>query len=81
MFQHSGSAARYLLTYHGARHNIATHPAPAAARDIESDYGHYAEPAWDIRQINRVNQHMVLAMLDCQPKQKADACQLLPDQE
>ena len=78
LFQHSGSAARYLLTYHGARHNIATHPAPATARDIESDYGHYAEPAWDIRQINRVNQHMVLAMLDCQLKQKADACQLLP---
>jgi predicted dienelactone hydrolase len=78
LFQHSGSATRYLLTYHGARHNIAAHPAPAAARDSEGDYGHYAEPAWDIRQINRVNQHMVLAMLDCQLKQKADACQLLP---
>lgn len=78
LFLHSGSATRYLLTYHGARHNVAAHPAPAAARDSEGDYGHYAEPAWDIRQINRVNQHMVLAMLDCQLKQKADACQLLP---
>ncbi len=78
LFQHSGSAARYLLTYHGARHNIAGHPAPAAARGSEGDYGHYAEPAWDIQQINRVNQHMVLAMLNCQLKQNVDACQQLP---
>jgi predicted dienelactone hydrolase len=78
LFQHSGSPARFLLTYHGARHNIAAHPAPMAARDSEGDYGHYAEPAWDIHQINRLNQHFVLAMLDCQLKQKADACKLLP---
>ncbi len=78
LFQHSGSKTRYLLTYHGARHNIAAHPAPAAARGSEGDYGHYAEPTWDMQQINRVNQHMVLAMLDCQLKQKTDACQLLP---
>jgi len=77
LFQHSGSAARFLLTYHGARHNIAAHPAPKAARDTEGDYGHYAEPAWDLQQINRVNQHFVLAMLDCQLKQKADACAAL----
>jgi predicted dienelactone hydrolase len=78
LFQHSGSTARYLLTYHGARHNIAPHPAPAAARGSETDYGHYAEPAWDIQHINRVNQHFVLAMLDCQLKQKTAACRLLP---
>lgn len=78
LFQYSGSPTRYLLTYHGARHNIAGHPAPAEARGNENDFGHYAEPAWDIQQINRINQHFVLAMLDCQLKQKAAACQLLP---
>lgn len=78
LFQQSQRATRYLLTYHGARHNIAAHPAPAVARESEGDYGHYAEPAWDIQQLNRINQHLVLAMLDCQLKQKAEACQLLP---
>jgi predicted dienelactone hydrolase len=77
LFKQTGSSERYLLTYHGARHNIAAHPAPLAARDNEGDFGHYAEPTWDIQRINLVNQHFILAMLNCQLKQLPDACNFL----
>jgi len=86
LYQQSGSQAKYLLTYHNARHNIAPHPAPAVASGNELDIGHYHEPAWSVRTINEVNKHFALAMLDCHLKQQTARCAYLdlpasPDQK
>ena len=48
------------------RHNIAPNPPPpeslAPGLDI-NEYYRYAEPAWDERRINNINQHFVTAFL------------------
>lgn len=64
LFEGAVNADRYLLTYRGARHNTAPNPPPpaAAAAGLE-DYMAYAEPAWDGRRINNINQHFVTAFL------------------
>lgn len=57
---------RYLLTYENARHNVAPNPPP-----VESlrpglpfdEYYRYAEPTWDERRLNNINQHFVTAFL------------------
>jgi len=86
LYQQTGSSAKYLLTYHNARHNVAPHPAPAVASGNELDIGHYHEPAWSVRTINEVNKHFALAMLDCHVKQQKARCAYLelppsPDQK
>lgn len=59
-------ANRYLLTYQNARHNVAPNPAPpealAAGLPID-EYLRYADPIWDSRRINNINQHFVTAFL------------------
>lgn len=77
LYQQSGSKAKYLLTYHNARHNIAPHPAPAVASSSELDAGHYYEPAWSVRTLNEINKHFALAMLDCHVKQQTARCAYL----
>ena len=72
-----GSEEKHLLTYLNARHNIAAHPAPAVAYEHEYDLGHYFEAAWDSRQINIINQHVTLAMMNCHLKLDLTACELL----
>jgi predicted dienelactone hydrolase len=58
------NADRYLLTYENARHNTAPNP-PAPETMLPGmkmdDYYHYAEPAWNERKINNINQHFVSA--------------------
>lgn len=57
---------RYLLTYENARHNVAPNPPPPQSLKPGfpmSDYYHYAEPAWNERRINNINQHFVTAFL------------------
>ncbi len=60
------NADRYMLTYMNARHNVAPNPPPAesmkAGLPIE-EYYRYAEPAWNERRINNINQHFVSAFL------------------
>jgi predicted dienelactone hydrolase len=60
------NADRYLLIYTNARHNVAPN-APAAALMkpgvVLNDYMHYAEPGWNERRINNINQHFVTAFL------------------
>jgi len=68
---------KYMLTYHNARHNVAPHPAPAAASGSEMDLGHYYEPAWSSRTLNEINKHFVLAMFDCHVKGLEEQCQFL----
>lgn len=60
------NADRYLLTYMNARHNVAPNPPPAAALAPGlhlDEYYRYAEPAWDERRINNINQHFITAFL------------------
>ncbi|ADB39501.1 alpha/beta hydrolase family protein [Spirosoma linguale] len=60
------NANRYMLTYVNARHNVAPNPPPAASFQpgVSADeYMHYAEPAWNERRINNINQHFVTAFL------------------
>jgi len=57
---------RYLFTYVNARHNVAPNPPPKESLEagLPFDfYYHYAEPAWDQRRINNINQHFVTAFM------------------
>lgn len=60
------NAERYLLTYENARHNVAPNPPPAEAMQPGlpfDEYYRYAEPSWDERRLNNINQHFVTAFL------------------
>jgi dienelactone hydrolase len=64
---------RYLLTYINARHNVAPNAPPEESLKpgLPFDfYYHYAEPAWDQRRINNINQHFVTAFLGIQLKKE-----------
>ena len=65
IYESSINANRYLLTYENARHNVAPNPPPPELFKLATfaDYYHYAEPAWDERRINNINQHFVTAFL------------------
>lgn len=77
LYENTGSAAKYLLTFHHARHNIAPHPAPKAAMSNELDIGTYHEGSWSVQTINDINKHFSLAMLDCHVKAITDKCSYL----
>jgi alpha/beta superfamily hydrolase len=66
IYEGAVNTERYLLTYVNARHNVAPNPPPAIALgsgQYFDDFMHYAEPAWDLRRINNINQHFVTAFL------------------
>lgn len=81
LFKHTGSKHKYMMVYENARHNIAKHPAPKVAYGNDLDIGHYFEPAWNSETINRVNEHMVLAFLNCHVKKQDSFCDYLPATE
>ena len=57
---------RYMLTYANARHNVASNPAPpeALAPGLHFDeYYRYAEPSWDKRRMNNINNHFLTAFI------------------
>jgi alpha-beta hydrolase superfamily lysophospholipase len=81
LFEQSAAKDSFMLVYENARHNIAPHPAPAVAYAADADLGHYYEPTWNSETLNRVNQHMTLAFLDCYVKQQASSCEYLPKRE
>ncbi len=62
IFEH-GRQARWLLTYHQARHNVAPMPPPSVSREFLREFNHYAEPVWDIERLNDLNRHFILAFL------------------
>ncbi|NMP30784.1 acetylhydrolase [Thalassotalea sp. M1531] len=76
LFEQTGSDSNFLLVYENARHNIAPHPAPRIAYQNDTDLGHYYEPSWSTEKLNRINQHFVLAFLNCNLKQQQ--CEYLP---
>ncbi len=60
------NANRYLLTYANARHNVAPNPPPVESLKPGlhiDEYYRYAEPSWNERKINNINQHFVTAFL------------------
>ncbi|WP_163379443.1 alpha/beta hydrolase family protein [Cyclobacterium sp. SYSU L10401] len=62
IYESAKNAERYMLTYLNARHNVA--PNPPLSPDLnQDDYMHYAEPVWDERRINNINQHFLTAFL------------------
>jgi predicted dienelactone hydrolase len=73
IFTGSVNSDRYLLTYVNARHNIAPNSPPKESMKsgLPFDfYYHYAEPAWDQRRINNINQHFVTVFLGIHLKGK-----------
>lgn len=73
IYQGAVNADRYLLTYRNARHNVAPNPPPPAALAPGlhiDEYYRYAEPSWDERRINNINQHFLTAFLGVHLKQK-----------
>ena len=81
LFEQSGAKDSFMLVYENARHNIATHPAPEIAYAADADLGHYYEPTWSSETLNRINQHMTLAFLDCYVKKQPSSCEYLPKRE
>ncbi len=66
IYEATTNADRYMLTYLNARHNVAPNPPPAEALAPGlhiDEYLRYAEPAWNERRINNINQHFVTAFL------------------
>lgn len=78
LFQQSAAKDSFMLVYENARHNVAPHPAPEIAYAADDDLGHYYEPAWSSETLNRINQHMTLAFLDCYVKLNPASCEYLP---
>lgn len=72
IFDGAVNADRYLLTYLNARHNVAPNPPPVESLKPGlhiDEYYRYAEPAWNERRINNINQHFVTAFLGIHLKQ------------
>jgi hypothetical protein len=62
-----------MLTYMNARHNVAPNPPPAESLQPGlhiDEYYRYAEPSWNEKRINNINQHFVTAFLGIHLKQK-----------
>jgi len=73
IYEGAVNADRYLLTYMGARHNVAPNPPPAESFQPGlhiDEYYRYADSTWDQRKINNVNQHFVSAFIGIHLKQK-----------
>ena len=73
IYEGAVNSNRYLLTYMNARHNVAPNPPPAESYNAGlsiDEYYRYADPAWDMRRINNINQHFVTAFLGIHLKQK-----------
>ncbi|MFK7811247.1 MAG: alpha/beta hydrolase family protein [Maribacter sp.] len=73
IYEGAVNADRYLLTYMGARHNVAPNPPPAEALAPGlhiDEYYRYADSTWDQRKINNVNQHFLTAFIGTYLKQK-----------
>jgi predicted dienelactone hydrolase len=73
IFDGAINAERYMLTYANARHNVASNPAPpeSLAPGLHFDeYYRYAEPSWNKRRINNINNHFLTAFLGIHLKGK-----------
>lgn len=67
IFEGATKTERFLLTYEGARHNVAPNPPPpeALAPGLHIDeYLRYADSVWDTKRMNNINQHFITAFID-----------------
>ncbi len=74
IYEGAVNADRYLLTYKNARHNVAGNPPPPESLKPGlhiDEYYRYAEPSWDARRINNINQHFVTAFFGMHLKGEA----------
>jgi predicted dienelactone hydrolase len=60
IFELATNADRYLLTFEGARHNVAPNPPPAAATTYDQ-FMRYGDNVWDSARMNNINQHFATA--------------------
>lgn len=81
LFEQTSAENNYLMVFENARHNFAPHPAPAVAYETDFEIGHYIEPAWSNEILTRINEHMVLAFLDCHVKSDQKRCDYLPKRQ
>jgi predicted dienelactone hydrolase len=73
IFNAAINSKRFMLVYDNARHNIAPNPPPAESLKPGlhfDEYYRYAEPAWNEKRINNINQHFVTAFLGIHLQQK-----------
>jgi predicted dienelactone hydrolase len=66
IYEGAVNTERYLLTYENARHNVAPNPPPVESLQLGlpfDEYYRYAEPSWDQRRMNNINQHFVTTFL------------------
>ena len=73
IYEGAVNADRYLLTYANARHNVASNPAPPESLTPGlpfDEYYRYAEPSWDKRRINNINNHFLTAFIGTHLKGK-----------
>jgi len=80
IYEGATATERYLLTFEGARHNVAPNPAPpeALAPGLHIDeYLRYADSVWDTRRMNNINQHFISAFLGGKLKGRADFAKYL----
>ncbi len=64
IYEGAVNADRYLLTYLNAQHNVAPIPPPPETLNPDLnliEYLRYADPVWDERRINNINQHFLTA--------------------
>lgn len=80
-YKQTDSRNEYLMVCDKCCHNITARPAPEIAYNNELDLGHYYELSWSIESINRINKHVVLAVLGCYSKGDSQLCGLLPRRE
>jgi predicted dienelactone hydrolase len=79
LFENATSAERYLLVYQNCRHNVAPNPPPVESYNDSVEFWHYADPVWDMRRINNINQHFATAFLNKYLKQQSTpALDLIP---
>ncbi len=60
IFELSANSDRYLLTFEGARHNVAPNPPPAEATTYDQ-FMRYGDNVWDPARMNNINQHFATA--------------------
>lgn len=60
IYEGAVNAERYLLTFEGARHNVAPNPPPPEAVTYDQ-YMRYADSVWDSARMNNINQHFATA--------------------
>ncbi|MEM9837146.1 MAG: dienelactone hydrolase [Bacteroidota bacterium] len=80
IFDGATKVEKYMLTYQGARHNVAPNPAPPEALQPGlhlDEYLRYADSVWDSRRMNNINQHFITALMGIKLKGQTELAKYL----